>query len=240
MKYSGCIGIIGARKGSTRIVNKNIKSLGGIPLIGYTIFTSESSCYIDETIISTDSEEIANVAKNYDSNVKVIMRPSELAQDNSTDYEWILHLLKDFYNKNDFYPEYLVFLRPTTPFRQTKVVDSAIKHFKSNNIDSSLRSIEPLPEAIEKMFKLNENYILYPAVPEIILTNTNLPNQFYPITYKANGYVDILSSEYILKNNDLYGNRILGYITSKTIELDTLEDWGEAEYYMSIGKYDNR
>lgn len=234
--FKGTIGIIGAREGSVRIPQKNIKLLGGMHLICYSLDIFENWSFINKTIVSTDSKEIAEIASSY-FKAKVITRPSELARNNSTDYEWILHLLKDFYNKKGFYPEFLVFLRPTTPIRKLSIVEEAYYSF-INSSDDSLRSIEPLAEAIEKTFRLNENNILYPSCSEIKIEDTNKPNQSFPITYKANGYVDILRSEYILNHKDLYGNRIRGFITPRTIELDTLEDWEEAEYFLRKGKHD--
>uniref|UniRef100_A0A6M3IIE7 Putative cytidylyltransferase n=1 Tax=viral metagenome TaxID=1070528 RepID=A0A6M3IIE7_9ZZZZ len=226
MEFKGTIGLIGARGGSKRIPLKNIKLLGNYPLIAYSIFTSRASYFIDKTIVSTDSPEIAKVA--YDYEAKIIMRPKELASDTSTDYDWISHALGELRKRDGIYPENIVFLRPTSPFRCTSTVDTAISSFKKEN--TSLVSLEPISEAIEKTFRITEEGMVIPAYPNITIEETGNPNQMFPITYKANGYVDILRTEHILYAKSLYGNKIQSFISPKTIDIDTLEDWEYATF----------
>lgn len=230
--FKGTIAAIGARSNSKRIPNKNIKDLGGMHLIGWSINTAKNCNLINKTVLSTDYDFIAEIAYKYNPSIKVINRPPELALDNSTDYEWILHLLKELYKENGYYPKTIVLLRPTTPFRSSDVIEEAIKTFLANNEASSLRSIEPVSEAIEKTFKINEYNYLFPACCGIELKDTNKPNQVFSTTYRANGYVDILNSETILNTNDIYGDKILPFLTKKTIEIDTEEDLQFANFLL--------
>jgi CMP-N-acetylneuraminic acid synthetase len=227
--YKDYIGIVGARSGSKRIPNKNIKNLIGMPLIFYSLYSLKENEHINKIVVSTDSQDISNIVHDFDSDIEIIKRPKSLAKDNSTDIEWILHLLYSFYKKYKYYPKYLVFLRPTTPFREKSIINKAIESFNPKN--TSLRSIEPLPEAIEKTFRINKSYLLVPSC-NIKLKNTNKPNHTFPITYKGNGYIDILKSDYILKYKELYGNKIQAFVTPRTIEIDTPEDWEFAERAM--------
>jgi N-acylneuraminate cytidylyltransferase len=226
--FEGTFGLIGARGGSKRIPNKNIRILGGFPLVLHSIFTSRASYFIDRTFVSTNSPEIAELSFKWES--EIILRPDNISQDTSTDIEWILHFLNEFKKNNDFYPEKLVFLRPTTPFRKIMTINNAIINFRKDN--DSLRSVEEIGEAIEKHFKFNSNNNLKSICPCVNLEDTNNPNQSFSKSYKANGYVDILKSEFILDTKSLYGNKIQGFVTEKSVELDTPEDWEFATFLM--------
>jgi CMP-N-acetylneuraminic acid synthetase len=218
MIYNNIVAFIGAREGSKRLVNKNIRLLGDTPLIVHTILTALYTETIDRVIVSTDSIEIAHISK--ECGAEVIQRPKALATDTSTDLDWINYTLGEFKKINGYHPKTIVFLRPTTPLRRLSVVERIISSFNEQN--SSLRSVEQIPEAIEKMFRI-ENNILTPACG-VSLEDTNNPNQVFPITYKANGYCDILKSETIIESNSLYGNKIQAYVTPKTIEIDEPRD----------------
>jgi CMP-N,N'-diacetyllegionaminic acid synthase len=230
--FKGTVALIGARSGSKRVPNKNIKLLGGAPLISYSICTAKASYFIDKTIVSTDSTEIAAVALSYDADIP-FLRPKEFASDSSTDYDWISHFIREYTKKMTYYPKNIVFLRPTTPFRSHYVVDRAIHALKVDR--SSMRSVEQIPEAIEKTFRITDEETLIPSYPNVSIEDTNLPNQEFISSYKANGYIDILNTEYILDTKSLYGNNIQAFITPKTLEIDNLEDFDYAEFLLHKG-----
>jgi CMP-N-acetylneuraminic acid synthetase len=218
MIYNNIVAFIGAREGSKRLVNKNLRLLANKPLIVHSIITGLYTQPIDRVIVSTDSIEIAQIARECEAEVSI--RPKSLATDTSTDLDWISYTLEEFKTNNGYYPKTIVFLRPTTPLRTPYTVERIVSSFNDQN--SSLRTVEQIPEAIEKMFRI-ENEVLIPAC-NVSLEDTNNPNQVFPITYKANGYCDILKSETILNSNSLYGNKIQSYITPKTIEIDEPRD----------------
>ena len=217
------ITIIGARSGSKRIPNKNLQFLGGYPLIAHSVIMGISLGY--PVFVSTDSVEIANVSQQWGAGI--IMRPPELATDIATDYDWIYHLLLKLEQAERHTPDLIAFLRPTTPFRATFTLKTALDTFNPNS--SSLRSVEEIPEALEKHFRITDKYLTSPFPME--LDATNLPNQVFPKAYKANGYIDILRPEQI-KKGDIYGDKIQAYITAKSIEIDTLEDLDYANYHI--------
>lgn len=203
--------LIGARGGSKRVPKKNLQLINDIPLIAYSI---EMGLKLGiPTYVSTDNLEIASISKSWGAHV--IERPKELALDISTDYDWILHAI------NKIPTDKIVFLRPTTPFRQIKIVKKAITSFFDKKY-TSLRSVQPLKEAIQKTFTV-ETTNLIPAYPGIQLNETNLPNQFFSTSFTANGYVDILKSE-VIKQGDIYGNKIQAYITPNTLDIDNWDD----------------
>ncbi len=141
---------IPARFGSKGIPKKNIVDVHGHPLIAYSIIAALECDQIDRVIVSTDSEEIASVARKYGAETP-FLRPSEFAQDHSTDSEVLLHLFEHV----DM--EEVVFLRPTTPLRNPKKMSEYIKvYFEHQNICSGLRSMHINPQPPYKVFKLNK------------------------------------------------------------------------------------
>jgi CMP-N,N'-diacetyllegionaminic acid synthase len=218
--------IIGAREGSKRVPNKNLKVIGTMPLIAYPISTALQLGI--QPYVSTDSKEIATTSKTW--GAEVIIRPKELAEDFSTDSEWILHFLGEYKRFSKTYPSTIVFLRPTTPLRDVSVVKRGIDSFKPNM--DSLRSVEPLKEAIQKAFQVDGDALIsaYPfPMSSDIKDPSNLPNQFFPTSYTANGYVDVLRTDYILDTESLYGTT-QAYITPRVLEIDTIDDIEYADY----------
>ena len=119
------LGIITARGGSKGIPGKNIKSLLGKPLISYTIEEAKKSGVFDRLILSTDSEEIAEVAKKYNCEVPFI-RPVELAEDQVSHLPVIQHAVTWLKNKENYYPDYIMILQPTSPLRRDFHIKEAV------------------------------------------------------------------------------------------------------------------
>ncbi len=127
-------------------------------------------------------------------------------------------------------PDLLVYLRPTTPFREQPILELAIQLIASNSTFTSLRSVELMSESAWKCFEL-EDSILRPIVGSHY--QANLPNQMVKQTYKGNGYIDIVRPQYVLDHYDLWGSRCYGYITPQVIEIDTLFDLEIARQYVN-------
>jgi len=230
------IGLITARGGSKGIPGKNIKTLNGYPLIAYSIWASKLSRHIKRTILSTDSQEIARIAKEYQAEVP-FMRPKELARDNSTDLEVIRHAINWLSKREDLIPDLIVHIRPTTPLRDPREIDKAIERILSCPAATSLRSIQELSEPPQKMFQLDSNGFLKgffsdDTRPEYY----NLPRQMFPAAYHPNGYVDIIKTDFVMSNNSLHGPNILGFITPFSIEVDRPEDFEYLRYQLKKTK----
>lgn len=216
--------IIPARGGSKGIPKKNIADLGGFPLIVYSIAAAKLSKRISRIIVSTDSEEIAAIAKKFGAEVP-FLRPAEIAGDRATDLEFVLHAL-DWFKKNEGkIPDYLVHLRPTTPLRQSADIDLAIGKITADKKATALRSGHEIRESPHKLFTIKGKYFagLFPNEkrPEY----WNLPRQFFPPVYQPDGYVDILIPKFILKTRQLLtGQQILAFISPDTGEIDKPED----------------
>lgn len=109
------LGIIPARGGSKGVPRKNIRLLGGEALIAYTIEAAQKSD-IDRTIVSSDDDEIIAVARSYGAEVP-FKRPKELATEDATSLSVVLHALDFVERQEEFFPDYVAFLQPTSPFR---------------------------------------------------------------------------------------------------------------------------
>lgn len=221
--------IIPARSGSKGVSDKNISKLNGHPLIAWSILAAKKCKYIDRVIISTDSKEYASIAEDYGGEVPFI-RPEIISGDGSTDYEFILHALDEFKELNEE-PECLVHLRPTTPLRSPKVIDSAIKTFLDNSEFNSLRSVHEMPESSYKTLEVSENNELLPL--EFLRDreiDVNSPRQLFPKTYFPNGYVDIIKTDYVRNEKKIHGEKCFAYITDVVTEVDTVEDFKYLEY----------
>ena len=136
------LGLIPARGGSKGVPKKNIKLLGKKPLIEYTIDGAKNSKLISQIVISTDDEEIA-IAAEIAGCKPPFIRPSEIAQDNSTSLEVVQHAITFFESQNIFF-DAVCLLQPTTPFREKGFIDQAIEKFITSKADC-LVSVLPIP-----------------------------------------------------------------------------------------------
>lgn len=227
------VAIIPARGGSKGVPKKNIKLLGGYPLIAYSIIASKLSSKIERTIVSTDSQEIADIAVSYGAEVP-FLRPSEIAQDNSTDLQLFQHAINWFKESESVVSDLLVHLRPTTPLRIPSEIDRAITHIEEHPDASSLRSAHELPEPPQKMFQINEKGFFEGFFPDDPRPGYyNLPRQLFPKAYHPNGYVDIIKTNIVQKTKFLYGSDIAAFVTPFVVEVDKAEDFQYLEYQLN-------
>jgi CMP-N,N'-diacetyllegionaminic acid synthase len=241
MKRSRVVGIIPARGGSKGVPKKNIKEIGGFPMIAYSVIAGQLVENMERCIVSTDSQEIADIAKNYGADIP-FLRPSEFATDSSNDIEFIKHAI-DWFEKNEGYiPEYWVLLRPTTPLREPKIIKNAIDEIIRHPEATSLISIHEFAETPGKMFGMQDGFLhgLCPMDPRP--EYFTLPRQEFAPTYFGNGYVDIIKSSTVIDHNSCFGSRIFGFETPDTGEIDIPEDFKRVEFYLnqtdnSIHKY---
>ncbi len=122
------LGLIPARGGSKGVPGKNIKAICGKPLIVWTIESALQSSLLDKTVVTTDSEKIAEIARN--AGAEILMRPEELATDTASTQDVMLHALK-YYQADT-----VVLLQPTSPYRGKGLIDACIREFTENQYDS--------------------------------------------------------------------------------------------------------
>ena len=123
------VALIPARSGSKGIKNKNILKLNGFPLLAFSIRAALLSKEIDRVIVSTDSKNYKKMALKFGAEVP-FLRPKNISGDKSNDYDFVKHALDWFSAEEGIIPSYIVQLRPTTPLRDPKLIDNAIRKFK--------------------------------------------------------------------------------------------------------------
>ena len=212
--------LIPARGGSKGVPKKNIKDLMGHSLIGYSIEACLSCEPISDVYVSTDDEEIAEVAKQYGAIVPFI-RPSEYSQDSSTDNQVLVHFF------DNIRVDQVAFIRPTTPLRDIERVSGCIEYFWENyNKCTSVRSMHELPESPYKMYRLDNSGYCAGFFDSFggEKNYSNLPRQVFPKAYHPNGYIDIVKKGQV-KTLNTFGDKILPYITEFSIEVDTQDQF---------------
>jgi len=221
------LAIIPARGGSKGVPKKNIKLLGGKPLIAYTSEIALQSQYLSTVILSSEDETIIDIAKKLGIQVPFV-RPFEFSLDNTPSIDVVVHALKWYANQNIFF-DAICLLQPTSPFRTVNFLDNAIKKFIESGSDS-LVSVQKVPHEFNPhwTFEVNQNNHLRIATGEneIIKRRQDLPTTFF-----RDGSIYITKTEVILNQNSLYGNSI-GFIEADSewyVNIDTISDWEKAE-----------
>jgi len=233
--------LIPARGGSKGIPNKNIKLLNNKPLIAYSIETSLASTFINDTIVTTDSDDIAEISKNHGASVP-FKRPHNISQDKSIDIEFINHYMEWVKNNNLKIPDIIVQLRPTYPIRDIDFLDNCIQTFVNNYEKyDSLRTVIELDKTPFKMYHIEEPYNestkekrLTPVIPVneymFLKEPHNMCRQDLPKTYLHNGCIDIFKTS-ILEKNTISGKNIYPIVMNKNehYDIDTPDDWDKTE-----------
>lgn len=214
------LAIIPARGGSKGISRKNIRLFGGVPLIVHTIKAALQSKNISRVIVSTEDEEIARIAKTHGAEVP-FLRPKSLAKDNSEAKYAIVDLLQKLKIRENYTPEYIIALQPTSPLRETGDIEKAIHLFKTKKADSlvSVCRTENLlmsKNRDEELVILNRRF----------LTSGN--RQKLSQLYKLDGSMIYLTrTEIFLKYKSFFAGRLVGYEIDRwrAVDLDEPQDF---------------
>jgi N-acylneuraminate cytidylyltransferase len=218
--------IIPARGGSKGIPRKNLVTLDGLPLVAHSIQHGLESNLINRVIVSTDDGEIANAALKYGAEVP-FMRPSEYAQDYTPDYYAFRHALEWLKDTENYFPDIIVHLRPTSPIRPKGVVDDAIKSFVKYEGADSLRAVCLTTITPYKMWNIKGG-LLEPLL-EFDTANIdkknksepyNMARQLLPKVYRQNTAIDIFWRKTVINKKSLTGDKILPYIMDEEIASD--------------------
>jgi len=223
-KSKKIIAIIPARSGSKSIRNKNIKTLVNKPLIAWSIEACLKSKQISKIYVSTDSKKYANIAKKFGP-VEILYRPKNLSTDHSTDYEMIKHAISNI----DYEYEFIAHIRPTSPLRKLRDLDSAIKGFKKSKFNS-LRSVHEMPETSYKSVEIINGELKSLKNLKLNMDELNAPRQNFSKTYSPNGVIDIYKKKFVIKNKLLFGKKVKAFETSFSPEIDSIEDFRYVEF----------
>lgn len=220
------LAIIPARSGSKGVPGKNTKLLGGKPLLAYTVEQALATQLFAKVIVSTDSESIAAVGKQYGAEVPFI-RPAELATDTASSIAVVQHAL-DYYNSLGQQFDAVCLLQPTTPFRAPNLIAACIQKMKDEKWDAVV-SMLPVPHEFNPhwVFEADENGALHIATGEKTIVKRR---QDLPPAYFRDGAVYLTRTQW-LEQGTFFGEK-LGFVLSDTatfVNIDTLTDWEKAE-----------
>lgn len=213
-----CVALIPARSGSKRIPHKNIKKLGGRPLIYYTIKAAQESGVFEKIVVSTDHHQYETIASVY--GAEVVMRPPEMANDLSPDIEWVRYTL-DGLERYDCFS----ILRPTSPFRTAETIKRAWEEFLSQDVDS-LRAVEKVKQHPAKMWLVEGN-----RMKPLLDWGYSVPFQSLPEVYVQNASLEIAWTRVVDETDTISGKIIMPFFTegNEGFDINTEEDWEKAE-----------
>ena len=213
------LAIIPARGGSKGIKRKNLVDFLGKPLVAHSIEHAIACKSVTRTIVSTDDDEIASVSRSFGAEVPFI-RPSELAEDHVLDWPVFVHALESLAKKENYLPDVIVHLRPTTPYRKPEWIDEAINLLIQHPQANSVRSVSAPEKHPYRMFTINSDGYLDPIMkhenPEPYL----LRRQDLPKVYYYNCVIDITRPATILEKGSMTGKQILPYIMNPDFVMD--------------------
>ena len=223
--------LIPARGGSKSIPRKNIKIYKKYPLLVHSINVAKDIKFISKIIVSTDCNEIKNIALENGADVP-FLRPSNISGDYATDIECFQHYITWLKCNNNIIPDIIVHLRPTYPERNNDIVYKCLKKFiEIRDTYTSLRTVVPIDKSLFKMYTINSDQILKPTyeVFDSIKEPYNQVRQILPKTYLHNGCVDVMNTK-IIENGSISGDKIYPYIMedNEIYDIDTTDDWNKS------------
>jgi CMP-N,N'-diacetyllegionaminic acid synthase len=205
--------VIPARGGSKRVPEKNLTMVAGKPLIVHTIDHALAAQTVGRVIVSTDSEEIADVAAQRGS--EVVRRPIAISGDQASSEDAILHVLDELDRNEGFTPDLIVFLQCTAPVRAPKNIDEAVHKLNAEGADSLLSVVQ------KKMFL----WAISDGRPEPINYEVDArprSQEMAPI-YVENGSIYVLKPAILRTHNNRLGGKVSVYVMpdEATIDVDT-------------------
>ena len=218
------VALVPARAGSVRVPGKNVAPLAGHPLIAYSIAAARESRLFDAVLVSTDSEEIAAVARRYGAEVPQL-RPAEMATATSPDIEWVRHVLR-----GSSY-ELFSILRPTSPFRRGATIRRAWDALMAVDGADSVRAVRPVREHPGKMWRI-EGELMTPLLPQ---PQGEVPTHSRQTAALPKVHVQDSSLEIawtrIVADGEIAGRRVVPFLPEgvEGFSVDYPEDLAEAE-----------
>jgi CMP-N-acetylneuraminic acid synthetase len=230
------VALIPARAGSKRVPDKNVRPLAGHPVMAYTIAAALQSKVFSDVIVSTDSEQYAEIARYYGAEVP-FLRPTELASDISPDIEWLEYTLRKLEEDGRKYDCFSI-LRPTSPFRLPETIRRAWQAFLAEEGVDSLRAVEKCQQHPGKMWVIRGKRMM-PLLP---LSPPEQPwhssqYQVLPEVYVQNASLEIAWTWVVLKERTIAGSVLMPFFTKEYegFDVNNFYDWTLAEHWISSG-----
>lgn len=230
------VAFIPARAGSKRVPNKNIRVLGGHPLLAYSVRAAIDSGIFDSVICATDSPAYAAVAKHYGAEVPFLRAP-DISDDKSPDIQWVVWMLDQLRAVGRDYEVFSI-LRPTSPFRLPETIRRAWGRFTASPGADSLRAIEKCKQHPGKMWVVRGDRML-PLMP---FSNGSTPwhsSQYasLPEVYAQDASLEIAWSRVPLEQHSIAGEAIIPFISQgyEGFDINEPDDWWMAERLLATG-----
>ncbi|HWT94629.1 MAG TPA: acylneuraminate cytidylyltransferase family protein [Solirubrobacteraceae bacterium] len=217
------VALIPARAGSVRVPGKNVRPLAGHPLLAYSIAAARESGLFDAIVVSTDSEEFAEIARRY--GAETVLRPVELAGSTSPDIDWILHALEGRA------PDAFSILRPTSPFRRGATIRRAWEQLVAVPEADSIRAVRPVREHPGKMWVI-EGDLMRPLLPqpEGEIPTHSRQTAALPAVHVQDSSLEIAWTR-VTADREIAGRRVVPFLTEplEGFSIDYPGDFEEAE-----------
>jgi len=221
------LGLIPARGGSKGVPRKNVRMLGGKPLIGHSIDAARRATRIDRIVVSTEDQEIASISKSLGAEVP-FLRPESLARDDTPMLPVIAHALQAIVDAG-WTPDAVCLLQPTFPFRSPQDIDACIEALEVRGADCVI-SVHRVPH------HFNPHWVYFERPDGSLRLSTGEPEpiprrQDLPPAFHRSGAVYVSRAAVISEHGSLYGDRVVGHETptQSSCNIDTIEDWARAE-----------
>lgn len=231
---SSVIALVPARAGSQRVRLKNVRRLGPHPLIAYTLASALASKLFDRVLVSTDSPEIAEIARHYGADVP-FLRPPEFATHTSPDIEWLRHAFESISERHDAF----AILRPTSPFRSAATLERAARRFFSLEGVDSLRAVELVKQHPGKMWVI-EGDVMRPLLDQSHLEVAWHARQYQdlPKVYIQNSSLEMAWTRVVRETHSREGRVVAPFLTQgvEGFAIDYEEDWMLAERWLALGQ----
>ena len=235
---SRIVGLIPARAGSKRVPNKNVLRIQGHPLLAYTISAALDSGVFEKVVVSTDSDEYAQIALHYGAEVP-FLRPNSLAQDSSADIGWVAHALENL-ALIGYEFEIFSILRPTSPFRNASTIRRAYEAFSSRTDIDSIRAVELCSQHPGKMWRIKGDHLIpLLSVQPDGLDWFSSPTQSLPEVWVQNASLEIAFSRCVLESESISGSRIAPFKTvfPEGIDINSEFDFARAKMVVDEGLF---
>jgi N-acylneuraminate cytidylyltransferase len=226
------LGIVTARGGSKGIPGKNLKPLGGKPLIAYTIEAAQASGALDRLILSTDAAAIAEAGRVLGCEVP-FLRPAELARDDTPHLPVIQHAVRWMAEHGGYQPDAVMILQPTSPLRQPMDIRSSIELLEQSGADSVLSVSEVSAHAHPmRTLRVDETGAAVLFVTGAPVRQRINRRQDLPVAWVMNGAIYICRASVLFAGEpSLYGDRVVAYRmpAARAVSIDDIDDWVAAE-----------
>lgn len=234
MEKPRILGLIPARGGSKGIPRKNVRPLGGKPLLAWTIEAAMEAGCLDRLLVSTEDEEIAAVGRQYGCEVP-FMRPRELARDDTPGIAPVLQALAWLEKQEGYVPDFVMLLQATSPFRTSAQISEIVELALAPSFEpfDSLVSVVKPDHPPQWMFIAQGDGRLSPLLSADIAYR----RQDLPVTYALNGAIYLTRTAVLRQKESFLVERTKGYLMDRvtSLDLDTVDDWQIAESYIMSG-----